>query len=155
MRRVVLAPLLAVLLLPLAPLAAATGGEPQDAACARGLEARANGDGTVVLRWEPVEGAAAYRVHRAEVERAGAPASFLVLAPLTAFHDTQTGASVTYRYVVVPDPAPQGGADACEGVEVTAIPYVHGLVTALNVAAAAALGYALVAGTRRAPVSRR
>jgi hypothetical protein len=155
MRRAALAPLLAALLLPLTPFAASTGGSPQGASCVQGLEARADGDGSVVLRWAPVPGATAYRIHRTEVGRPESPTSFLVPAPGTGFHDAGTGGSATYRYMVLPDPAPPEGAAACEGVEVTVIPYSDGLRTALNVAAVAALGYLLVAGTRRTPVSRR
>lgn len=146
MRRILAAPLLAALLMFPAAFAAEGGGP---APCVEGLEARAEGDGGVTLRWEPAPGATAHLVHRTEVDRPWAVATFRVPAPESTFHDGTALAGVTYRYVVVPEPEPAGAA--CAGVETTAIPYLRGLGTALRVAAVAAAGYVLVAGTRRAP----
>lgn len=145
----------ALLLLAL-PLLAASQATPSHAApgpapCPQ-ADARADPDGTVTLRWTPAPGAASYRILRAEVG-GGEREVGLVLAPGTTFHDATTSPGATYRYRVVPDEVPPEAVEACPAAEVTAIPYVHGLATALTVAGVAALGYLLVVGTRRAPVA--
>ena len=153
MRLLAWAPLLA-LLLPLAlPTASSADEQPAAGPCVGNLDARANGDGSVTLDWSPVAGASAYVVHRAT---GNGPFSERVRvdAPATSFRDASTEAGVRYRYVVLQEGAGASAA-ACASVPVTAVPYVPGLLRALGIAAVGLLGYALVVGTRRAPVSRR
>lgn len=154
MRGTAVGPTLALLVLLAAPLATSSDEDPSPPPCPRRLEAHANGDGSLTVEWQPVTGATFYRVHRATAE--GGPAQDLgrVMAPVTSFRDADVQPGVTYRYVVASDHAPEGSA-SCEGVEATSVPYVAGLVMALGVTTAASFGYLLVAGTRRAPVSRR
>lgn len=151
MRRTAWAPLLALLLVALAPLATSADEEPAPGPCPRTLEGRANGDGSVTVDWSPVSGATSYTVHRAAtdgpfVERGR------VMAPVTSFRDGATEAGATYRYVVLRDGA-AAGPEACEAVSATSVPYVPGLLRALGVSGVCVLAYAVVAGTRPAPVS--
>ena len=144
----------ALVLLALVPAATsstdATGAGP----CPERLEARENGDGSVTLEWAPVEGAREYRIHRATGDRPFEEGFARVDAPVTSFRDGATETGATYHYVVTAGDAALSGT-ACLGVSAKSIPYARGLATALGVTAVCVLGYALLAGTRRAPVPRR
>lgn len=160
MRRTARAILPALLVLLLAPLAQASSHGQSAPSCPATLKADAHGDGSVTLDWAPVAGATSYRIHRAEGDGPFQADHARVAAPATSYRDAATAPGVTYRYVVTSgDHAAQdagaGGAASCPGVTVKPLPYVPGLVTAMAITCFALLAYAVVAGTRRAPVSRR
>lgn len=143
----------APLVLLLLPSVAAAEGLP---ACAPGTAATSNGDGTMTVRWARQDAAGSYRVLRAE--EGGAFETRAVLpAGREAWHDDATDRGTTYRYVVLAEggaPADEAAlaqaAQACPEATATAPDYVHGVLTALGVAALALTAYVVVRASARA-----
>lgn len=129
--------LLAALLPPLAASASVV------AACATGVDASSEGDGSIRVRWNPVDGASRYHVHRA----VGPAGSFSLLTTVdaggaTSLQDDGTSPGLIYRYAVTTTEA--ASPSSCGEASTRAVAYAHGLATALGIAFLAATGYALV-----------
>lgn len=97
--------------------AAGEGACATDAPCPEDLEANANGDGSITLRWSAVDDALGYEVHRTSSD-----GHVLWAVEETTFTDRGTVVGQTYTYEVRAVTA-GGTSTDCPSVEVTAVPF--------------------------------
>ena len=140
MRGPVAAAIVALAALLTVPAAGSSGDTPSPPPCPAALDAKAKGDGSILLAWTPVSGAEGYVVLRGEPRGDLRPLA-VVQAPATTYEDAGARPGATYRYVVH---SLDAGPAACLEARATAFPYVAGFATALAVIAAAMAGFVVV-----------
>lgn len=92
--------------------------------CPPNVTATAQEDGSILVDWDAVENATAYRIYRASGEE---DLQFHATTTDTEFLDTNTTVGTTYRYMVTAVVDGQE-SDDCPVVEATAIPFFPGMI---------------------------